>query len=314
MTTREVSVIVVSYNARNVLERCLSALDAERFEVIVVDNASADGSPDLVRDRFPEMTLLDAGGNVGFGAANNLGMQRAGGRYVALVNSDAWAVDDGLDVLVEFAKRDPRHGIVGPRLLNEDGTVQQSVRGFPTVWRLCTEYFFLRKLARSSRTFNAFYGGGFDYATVRDADWLMGAALVVRRELIDEVGGFDERFFLFSEEVDLCLRIRQAGWEIRHMPQVTILHHFGKAGVDNRLVAQEAYARRLYMEKHFSRLGRFVGTAGLGLGYTLRAVTGGGTRNPARRAAARRALAVLAGRTPPPFGSPPGQAVRPRSS
>lgn len=248
----EVSVIVVSYNARGVLERCLSKLDTGRFEVIVVDNASDDGSPDLVREQHPEMTLIEAGGNLGFGAANNLGMRQASGRYFALVNSDAWAVDDGLDVLVEFAKRNPRLGIVGPRLLTEDGSVQQSVRGFPTVWRLCTEYFLLRKLAPSSRAFNAFYGAGFDYATAGDADWLMGAALVIRRELIDELGGFDERFFLFSEEVDLCYRAREAGWRTAFTPDATFVHLGGSSTrpVWSRMYREQLRGHVLFLEKH----------------------------------------------------------------
>jgi hypothetical protein len=249
---KEVSVIVVSYNGRDVLERCLSALDTERHEVIVVDNGSDDGSPELVRERFPDVTLIESDANVGFGAANNLGMRRATGTYFALVNSDAWPIDDGLEALVDFAKRDSRVGIAGPRLLREDGTRQLSVRGFPTVWRLCTEYFFLRKLAPSSRLFNAFYAGGFDYTTVREADWLMGAALVVRRELIDEIGGFDERFFLFSEEVDLCYRAGSAGWRVVYTPDVSFIHLGGASTrpVWSRMYREQLRGHVLFLEKH----------------------------------------------------------------
>ena len=248
----EVTVIVVSYNGGDVLARCLSALDAERHEVIVVDNASADGSPQLVRDEFPAVTLIEAGSNVGFGAANNLAFGQASGACYALVNSDAWALEDGLETLVGFAADNPRFGIVGPRLVTEDGSVQKSVRGFPSVWRLCTEYFFLRKLAPWSRSFNAFYGAGFDYSSVREADWLMGAALVVRRELIEEVGGFDERFFLFSEEVDLCFRARAAGWKTVYTPEATFVHLGGASTSPNwsRAYREQLRGHVLFLEKH----------------------------------------------------------------
>ena len=252
LNAREVTAIVVSYNGRDVLARCLAALDAERYEVIVVDNASTDGSPDLVRDEFPAVTLIEAGENIGFGAANNLALRQASGSYYALVNSDAWALGDGLDVLVEFAASNPSYGIVGPRLVSEDGSVQKSVRGFPSVWRLCTEYFFLRKLAPWSRTFNAFYGAGFDYSTVREADWLMGAALVVRREVIDQVGGFDERFFLFSEEVDLCFRAQAAGWKTVYTPDASFVHLGGASTRPNwsRMYREQLRGHVLFLEKH----------------------------------------------------------------
>src|SRR4051794_5742963 len=143
------------------------------------------------------------------GGGNNTGMRAAHGRYFFLLNSDAWVVGDGLDALVAFADAHPEAAVVGPRLRNPDGTLQRSVRGFPTLWRLATEYFFLRKLGPR---FNAFYGGGFDHESVHEAEVLMGAVWLVRRAAIDEVGPADEDFFLFSEEVDWAFRLRRAGW------------------------------------------------------------------------------------------------------
>ena len=252
MKAPEVTAIVVSYNSGDALARCLAALDAERHEVIVVDNASEDGSPELVRDEFPAATLIEAGANLGFGAANNLALRPASGAYYALINSDAWALDDGLETLVDFAASNPQFGIVGPRLVSEDGRVQKSVRAFPTVWRLCTEYFFLRKLAPWSRSFNAFYGAGFNYRTVREADWLMGAALVIRRELIDQIGGFDERFFLFSEEVDLCFRAWEAGWKTMYTPDATFVHLGGASTRPNwsPMYREQLRGHLLFLEKH----------------------------------------------------------------
>ncbi len=252
MSAPDVTAIVVSYNGRSVLERCLSALDHERHQVIVVDNASEDGSPDLVRERFPDATLLEPGTNLGFGAANNLAMQHAHGGYYALINSDAWAIDGGLEALVAFAASEPEAGIVGPRVVGEDGRLQKSVRGFPSVWRLCTEYFFLRKLGPRTRALNAFYGAGFDYASVREADWLMGAALVVNGELIEQIGGFDERFFLFSEEVDLCYRARVAGWRTLYTPEATFVHVGGASTRPrwSRMYREQLRGHVLFLEKH----------------------------------------------------------------
>ena len=252
MSQAAVTAIVVSYNAREVLARCLEALDTDRLEVIVVDNASGDGSPALVRERFPAVTLIEAGANVGFGAANNIGMREASGDFYALINSDAWALGDGLERLVDFAAANPCYGIVGPRIEGEDGALQLSVRGFPTVWRLCTEYFLLRKLAPRTRALNAFYGAGFDYEEVREADWLMGAALVVRRGLVEEIGGFDERFFLFSEEVDLCYRARAAGWSVAFTPGATFVH---RGGASTAQAWSPAYREQLrghvrFLDKH----------------------------------------------------------------
>jgi N-acetylglucosaminyl-diphospho-decaprenol L-rhamnosyltransferase len=219
----EVSVIVVSHNTRPYLERCLDALrDAD--ELIVVDSASSDGSVQLVRDQFPRVRLVKLPANLGYGAALNAGLAVASSRYVLLMNADAWPQAHALEQLVAFVDSEPRAGIVGPRLVGLDGELQQSVRGFPTLWRLATEYFFLRWVAPRTRILNAFYGAGFDYRSRREAEFLVGAALLVRRELLDEIGGFDESFFMFDEEVDLCYRAAAAGWKVVFTPEAEFVH------------------------------------------------------------------------------------------
>jgi GT2 family glycosyltransferase len=221
---RDVSIVVVSYNACEHLERCLEAVTDGPWEVIVVDNASTDGSVELVRQRFPSVRLIELAENVGFGAGNNAGIRTASGRYFLLLNSDAWPVDDAIERLVTFADDHRDAAVVGPRLLNPDGSLQRSVRGFPTLWRLATEYFFLRKLAPRTQALNAFYGGRFDHRSVREADWLYGACLLVRSEAAAEVGLFDEDFFLFSEETDWCYRFGAAGWKVLFFPGAEVVH------------------------------------------------------------------------------------------
>jgi GT2 family glycosyltransferase len=250
----DVSIIVVSYNAREHLERCLAKVADGPHEVIVVDNASTDGSPALVRSKFPSVRLVEPGENRGFGAGNNEGMRVAGGRYFLLLNSDAWPVGEAIEELVSFADARPQLAVAGPRLVGLDGRVQSSVRGFPTVWRLATEYFFLRKLAPRSRAFNAFYGAGFDYASTRQADFLMGAVLLLRREAIVQVGDFDEAFFMFSEETDLCYRMREAGWTVEFDPASEFVHVGGASTKPEwgRMYREQLRGHLLFLAKHGS--------------------------------------------------------------
>jgi GT2 family glycosyltransferase len=215
------SAVLVTYNALPLLERSLRSVRGH--ETIVVDHGSTDGTVDFVCERFPEARVIEQE-NLGFGAGNNTGMRAASGDYFLLLNADAWALDDAVERLVEFAEANPEAAVVGPKLLNPDGTLQRSVRGFPSVWRIATEYLFLRKLAPRSQLLNAFYGAGFDHESVREAEFLGGACLLVRRAAFEKVGGFDEDFFMMSEEVDWCYRFRQAGWKVLFYPGAEVVH------------------------------------------------------------------------------------------
>jgi GT2 family glycosyltransferase len=250
----DVSIIIVSYNAREHLARSLASVAGGPYEVIVVDNASTDGSPDLVRERFPSVRLLELAENRGFGAGNNEGMRIASGRYFLLLNSDAWPVGSAIEALVACADNDVSTGVAGPRIVGLDGKVQASVRGFPTVWRLATEYFFLRKLLPRSRAFNAFYGSGFDYKTRREAEFLMGAVLLLRREAVEEVGDFDEGFFMFSEETDLCYRMHEAGWKVEFFPEAEFVHVGGGSTKPEwgRMYREQLRGHLLFLAKHES--------------------------------------------------------------
>ncbi len=241
------SVIVVTFNGMPWVERCLESV-AGAGEVIVVDHGSTDGTLDLVRDRFPQARLIEQE-NRGMGGGNNAGMRVAVGRYFLLLNSDAWIVDNALQELVEFADAHPEAAVIGPRLRNVDGSLQRSVRGFPTLWRLATEYLFLRKLAPRTDALNALYGGGFDHESVREVDWLYGACLLVRREAADAVGLFDEDFFMFSEEVDWCYRFRAAGWKVLFDPGAEVVH-VGGASHGGRMYRENVRGHLRFFAKH----------------------------------------------------------------
>jgi N-acetylglucosaminyl-diphospho-decaprenol L-rhamnosyltransferase len=226
----EVSVVVVTWNALPWVERALESVRGN--ETIVVDHGSADGTVELVQEQFPDARLIQQE-NKGFGGGSNAGMRVATGDWFLLLNSDAWATDGALERLLAFGEANPEAAVVGPRLRFPDGRLQRSVRGFPTLWRLATEYLFLRKLAPRSQALNAFYGDGFDYERPLEAEFLMGSVLLVRREAADTVGLFDEDFFMFSEETDWCYRFRQAGWKVLFTPDAEFVHVGGASTGQN---------------------------------------------------------------------------------
>ncbi|HZR91561.1 MAG TPA: glycosyltransferase family 2 protein [Gaiellaceae bacterium] len=243
-----VAVVVVTFNALPWLERCLASVAA--YDVVVVDHGSTDGTLEAVRRR-PGVRLVEQA-NAGLAAGWNRGIRETAGRYVLVLNADAWALGDAVERLAAFADEHPRAAIVGPRLLNTDGTLQRSVRGFPTLWRLATEYFFLRKLAPRSRLLNAFYAGGFEHDSVREAEFVMGSVMLVRREAIDAVGPLDEDFFLFSEETDWCYRFRQAGWQVLFYPGAEFVH-VGGASHGGRLFVENVRGHLRFLAKHRGR-------------------------------------------------------------
>jgi N-acetylglucosaminyl-diphospho-decaprenol L-rhamnosyltransferase len=226
----EVSVVVVTWNALPWVERALESVRGN--ETIVVDHGSTDGTVELVQEQFPDARLIQQE-NKGFGGGSNAGMRVATGDWFLLLNSDAWATDGALERLLAFGEANPEAAVVGPRLRFPDGRLQRSVRGFPTLWRLATEYLFLRKLAPRSQALNAFYGDGFDYERPLEAEFLMGSVLLVRREAADTVGLFDEDFFMFSEETDWCYRFRQAGWKVLFTPDAEFVHVGGASTGQN---------------------------------------------------------------------------------
>jgi N-acetylglucosaminyl-diphospho-decaprenol L-rhamnosyltransferase len=217
----DVSVLVVTYNALPWLEQCL--VSVRGYETIVVDHGSTDGTLDLVREEFPDVHLIEQE-NLGLGAGWNRGMRAASGSYFLILNADAWMLGDAVERLAEFMDAHPDAALVGPRLRNTDGTLQRSVRGFPTLWRLATEFVFLRKLAPGSRIVNSFYAGGFDHDETREAEFVKGACMLVRRAAVERVGTLDEDFFMFSEETDWCYRFRQAGWKVYFYPGAEATH------------------------------------------------------------------------------------------
>ncbi len=246
MEQPDVSVVVVTWNALPWLEQCLDSVAGR--DIVVVDNGSTDGTVAFVRERYPGVRVIEQD-NRGMGGVNNTGMRAADGRYFFLLNSDAWVLGDGLDQLVQLADGHPEAAVVGPKLLNTDGTLQRSARGEPTLWRLATEYFFIRKLAPHTRLLNPLYRGDFDHDRLEEVDWLYGPALLVRREAVDAVGLFDEDFFMFSEEVDWLTRFRRAGWTVLFYPGAEVVH-VGGASHGGRMYVENLRGQLRFLAKH----------------------------------------------------------------
>jgi GT2 family glycosyltransferase len=242
----DAGVVVVTYNALPWVERALESVRAE--ETVVVDNGSSDGTVDVVRELFPGAKLIEQE-NLGLAAGWNAGIAVASGRYFLILNADAWMTEGSLARLVRFADTRPDAAVIGPRLLNVDGTLQRSVRGVPTLWRLATEYFFLRKLAPKSQALNAFYAGGFPHDEEREVEVVMGACMLVRREAVEQVGPLDEAFFLFSEETDWCQRFRDAGWKVLFFPGAECVH-VGAASHGGRMFRENVRGHLRFLTKH----------------------------------------------------------------
>ncbi len=224
-----ISVIVVNWNQGAYLERCLRSLTTGpangEIEVIVVDNGSADGSVEMVRSRFPDVRLLTNLSNTGFARANNRGLAESGGDYLCLLNSDAEVVSDALARMATYLSNNPSVGAVGPLLINSDGTLQPSGRDFPKIWDVLAQASGVYRVWR--RDF--FRQPGRDYDRIASVDEVSGACIMLRREVYESVGGLDERYFLYYEDVDWCWRIKKLGWEIHYLPEARVIHHWGRS-------------------------------------------------------------------------------------
>lgn len=265
--TPDLSIIVLSWNVADLLAGCLRALPEaagewwERTEVVVVDNASTDGSAEMVRADFPHVRLLDLNVNLGFSGGNNAGILAARGKYIFLLNADTAAQPRSIELLADYLDTEPDVGIVGPRLLNPDGTLQSSRRRFPTIATALIESTPLQRCFRDSSILKSFYMLDRPDEETQPVDWLSGAALMCRRDTLMQAGLFDPGYFMFSEEVDLCRRVVEAGWGITYLPGAEILHYGGQS------TGQDVPARHIhfntskarYFRLHEGRMsGRFV--------------------------------------------------------
>lgn len=314
--TADLAIVVVSTNESQWVELCLPTIfdhaGTASLDVIVVDNSSTDGTRELVESRFPQARVIGSL-NRGFAHANNRGLEQADARYMLLLNPDTEILDGTFGELVELLDARPEVGLVGVRQVHTDGRLQRTIRRFPSPTRALGDALFSERWPVHPSWAGERVLDRDAYEREGECDWTSGSFMLARREALLSAGLLDERFFLQSEEPDLCLRIKRAGWQVRHIPQMTIVHQSGKAGIQPRMVAQDAYSRKQYARKHFGPARRGLYLAALGVGHLVRAgaADAAGANAAARREGARLALGTLVGSSGPPFSPPPATAVAP---
>lgn len=314
----DLAIVIISTNEAHWLEHCLPTLfdhaGSATLEVIVVDNSSTDGTRELVESSFPQARVVSSL-NRGFAYGNNRGLEQAHARYVLLLNPDTEVIDGTFGELVELLDARPNVGLIGVRQVTADGALFPTIRRFPSVTRALGEAFLCERWPVHPAWAGERVLDWEAYQREGACDWTSGSFMLARREALLSAGLLDERFFIYAEEPDLCTRIKQAGWDVRHLPQMTIVHHADKGGVRPRMVAQDAYTRKQYARKHFSPAYRGAYLSAVALRHLVRAAGAplAGEDAAARREGAKRALLTLAGRIEPPFGAPPASAVAPLS-
>lgn len=259
--TKEVSVIIVSWNACELLRGCLNSIRELRCptirEIILVDNASCDGSPEMAVEEFPEVTLIRSKENLGFARANNLGMTHASGSYLALVNSDVIVHPYCFQRLVEFLENHSDVGMVGPKVFGVDGHLQRTCRLLPTIWNTTCRALGIDTILSRFSFFSGREIRHWSHDSQADVQVLSGCFLLVRRAAVDKVGGLDERFFFYAEDVDWCKRFADAGWRIAYVPEATSTHLGGgsSSNASTRFSIEILRANLAYWKKHRGYLG-----------------------------------------------------------
>ena len=274
----KVSAIIVNYNTREMTLECLRTLienleqDKIPAEIIVVDNASSDGSVEAIRNAFPQITVIASPTNRGFGAANNLAMKHATGDYFLLLNTDAFPKPHAFSALVNYLEKNPKVGVVGPRLLNANGSLQTSCYPFPTPARAWAENLWLSAAFPRSPLVGDYRRWGHDEE--REVAWAIGACLLVRKKVVEEVGGFDETFFMYAEEADWQRRIRNAGWTIAFTPAAVVTHLGGASGQAEKAKISRHFFESLdyYERKHHGVAGLMMFRMAMVVGCSMRAI------------------------------------------
>ncbi len=252
----DLSIVIVSWNTKELLEKCLSSIERYPpkgdFEVFLVDNVSSDGSVEMVREKFPRVRLIVNSKNVGFAHGNNQAIRESSGEYVMLLNPDTEVKPGLFETLLDFMRSHPKAGADGPRLLSPDGSMQNSCSPSLTLPRELWRLFHLDVIF----PYGQYRMESWDLTKPRKVDGLQGACLLLRKRALDQVGLLDEDYFMYTEELDLCYRLRKAGWSLYFIPEAAILHYGGQSTsqVAESMFIRLYESRLLYFRKNQGRL------------------------------------------------------------
>lgn len=258
----DISVIIVSWNAKDLLDKCLMSIYKNTknctFEIILIDNASTDGSPELVEEKYPAVKVIRNAENLGFAKANNMGIMRSGGRYVCLINSDAIALEGCLEGMCKHMDENPDIGVLGPKVFNADGSLQLTCRQFPTLWRNICRALAFDKFFPKSALLGSHFLTSRSHDKAQEVDYLSGCFMMARRRAIDQVGLLDDGFFFYAEDKDWCKRFWDCQWKVEYFPDAEAIHYlYGSSSSEPvRFYLLEIKANLRYYNKHHTSLAK----------------------------------------------------------
>jgi GT2 family glycosyltransferase len=295
-----VSIVIVNWNTRDILRQCLVSISQEtalEHEIIVVDNASSDGSQGVVRSEFPGVTLIENETNKGFAAANNQGLAISNGNRILLLNPDTIVLESAIDRMVAWLDAHPSVGCVGCQVWEDERTIQRTGFSDPGPLNLALVEFGIQRLAPRHHLIGRPEYGGWDRRDERDVDVVSGMFMLLPRAVFEQIGYLDEAFFVYSEEADWCRRIREAGWRCVYAPEARILHLDGgsksTSQIRSRMYVQMQKSKMIYLRKYYGILGQVVGR-GIFLGSSclkfLASFLKGNAEGAAQRRLARASL------------------------
>jgi len=265
----DLTVAIISYNTKDLLEKCLKSVNEAKssvsLEIVVVDNNSADGSVGMVREKYPEAKIFENQDNLGFAKGCNQAIKKAAGNYVLLLNSDTEIVEGCFDVLHDFMNSHENAGAVGPKILNFDGSVQYSCRDFPS-FADATVHAFLGAFFPSNPFSKRYKRVERNHESDQEVDWISGAALCLRKEAVESIGCFDEHYYMYVEDMDLCYRLRQKDWGIYYNPKAKVYHHIGQSSkqMSSKMMIEHQksiyrFYSKLYKDKPWRHLKFLIG-------------------------------------------------------
>jgi N-acetylglucosaminyl-diphospho-decaprenol L-rhamnosyltransferase len=310
----DIAIITVSTNEAHWIRPCLTTVFAHlgdvKADVVVVDNESSDGLAEMLADEFPAARRVPSR-NHGFSHANNRALMTVDARYVLFLNPDTEIVEGTFAELVRAMDERPTVGLIGVRQITGRGNLDTTIRYFPNALRALGDAVSAERIPGRPRWLGERELDLSFYDREVDCDWTSGSFMLTRREAIESAGFLDERYFMYSDETDFCRRIKTAGWEIRHLPDMTIIHHEGKAGVKPHIEALGAWTRIRYAHKFFSPPHRWAYAGAIMFRALVRSVYSGRSEVAAlKRQANRQVVKTLLGRAPVPFGPPSRVSVR----
>jgi GT2 family glycosyltransferase len=250
----KISAIILSYNTVNLLRDCLNSLLAKtkntEMEIIVIDNNSIDNSAQMVRKEFPQVELIVNPDNYGFSKGNNIGLKKAKGDYVLLINSDVVFVEDSISGMVNLMEKSPKIGVSSCKLIGSDNKIQPTGGFFPTILRVFAWMLFIDDVPILNRLFNSYHPPVSWYGKEQLQDWVTGAFFMIRKQVIEDVGYLDENIFMYAEEMEYCYRAKKLGWFVKYSPVTKIIHLGGKSGTSKGALLGELKSIKYFYQKH----------------------------------------------------------------